>query len=426
MLSPVGSKTQEATPLPEPVNSGLSQSLEEVINRLSQDTLRKAYTSSHSTSPSPFSKPTSIPTVHGGITSLSSLSSGHLVVGSRSDTLPILDISTGEHLETLQGQDKRTSGLVALSLDQVIRASDDSPSIRFFRTSERGPHTFTGHKSSVSSLTLFSPTHLASVGLNEPILLWDIHTGKCLPSLQDNVEGATSLASLSGNLVVASVDGLVRILHPSTGKWVQSFKGSRSPSNALAILDPDTIASTEDKAIHIWSTRTGRRLRTLEGHELHITSLLSPFSPHLISASADKTVRVWNTLTGKCIKVLHMGSRIGALGMLLSGDIGIGMSDGTFQTLSWRKEGTELIFQKEFRRRGLEQGGKEHKGSASLSSSPASLASSLSSLSLSDSPSSTAFSSSPPSRSSSPQKKRPDLPEEESFQPLSLVQQKEE
>ena len=55
-----------------------------------------------------------------------------------------------------------------------------------------------------------------------------------------------------------------------------------------------------DKKVHLWNAHTGQRIRSFEGHEAFIRSVVfHPDNQTVISGSADKTIRIWEISTGR-------------------------------------------------------------------------------------------------------------------------------
>ncbi|KAH9518358.1 hypothetical protein Btru_016515 [Bulinus truncatus] len=78
----------------------------------------------------------------------------------------------------------------------------------------------------------------------------------------------------------------------------------------LRINDKRFVSAGDDSKAVIWDVQYGRRLTTLLGHTLPITSLLLLPSSEgdgdglIVSGSSDKHIRIWHAETGECLSIL--------------------------------------------------------------------------------------------------------------------------
>ncbi|CAG5120850.1 unnamed protein product, partial [Candidula unifasciata] len=86
------------------------------------------------------------------------------------------------------------------------------------------------------------------------------------------------------------------------------------------------VSAGDDKKAVIWEVQYGRRIATLIGHSLPITSLLllPPVEENeealIVTGSSDKQIRIWNSETGECLHVLtEHGASVKCLHLLHQG-----------------------------------------------------------------------------------------------------------
>lgn len=87
---------------------------------------------------------------------------------------------------------------------------------------------------------------------------------------------------------------------------ITSFSGVLNPVFSTAISpDGKILAVGSDKQIQLWDVTNGKKLKTLEGHNGNIWSLVfSPNGETLISCSGDATIKLWNVRTGELQRTL--------------------------------------------------------------------------------------------------------------------------
>jgi WD40 repeat protein len=144
---------------------------------------------------------------------------------------------------------------------------------------------------------------------------------------------ATCCAVLhDGRIVSGSIDGLLCIWDPHTGKHLWTQEGHTRPVTCLTLLPGGRIVSgSNDKALRIWDPDTGECLQVLEQHTDSVTCVAVLPNGHIASGSNDKTLRIWNPDTGECLRILKQVALVTCLAALPDGRIVSGSNDGTIR-----------------------------------------------------------------------------------------------
>ena len=233
-------------------------------------------------------------------------------------TIRLWDVSTGEHLYTLDGSWFYDMRAVAFSPDGLTLASGWETTIRLWdtRTGEH-LHTLWGHSERIWSVT-FSPDEniLASGSGEKTVRLWDTHTGKLLQTLGGHTRGVESVAfSPDGNILASgSDDRTIRLWAARTGEHLRTLeRHARQIVSVVFSSDGFTLASGDwDGTIRLWKAHTGETLHTLQEHDGGPTPVaFSPDGSTLASGGGrhDRTVRLWDARTGRALKTLEGHTR---------------------------------------------------------------------------------------------------------------------
>ena len=276
---------------------------------------------------------------------------GQTIASASSDHVRLWDAYTGEHKQTLKGQNWVSD--VAFSPDgQTIAAStsQDSTILLWDVHTDEHKQTLKGHTSGVWSVA-FSPDGqtIASTS-SDRVLLWDAHTGEHKQTLRGHTSGVSDVAfSPDGQTIAsASSDHTVRLWDAHTGEHKQTLKGHTGSVESVAFSpDGQTIASASsdrpvqrsDHTVRLWDAHTGEHKQTLKGHTGGHTSgvwsvAFSPDGQTIASASHDRTVRLWDAHTGEHKQTLR-GHTSGVWSVAFSPDGQTIASASSDQVLLW-------------------------------------------------------------------------------------------
>lgn len=156
---------------------------------------------------------------------------------------------------------------------------------------------------------------IASGSDDKIIRLWDIATGKSLPSpLIGHHNYVYSLAfSPKGNMLVSgSYDEAVFLWDVRTARLMRSLPAHSDPVSGVDFVRDGTLVAScsSDGLIRIWDTSTGQCLKTLV-HEDNAPVASVKFSPNgkfVLAGTLDSCLRLWNYVNGQVVKT-YQGHR---------------------------------------------------------------------------------------------------------------------
>jgi len=160
---------------------------------------------------------------------------------------------------------------------------------------------------------------LLSVSNDKTVRIWNLSTFECLQVLSEHSQTIlrTFFEAEAETLIPPLVFASVVMLKPAFHRW--RFKIVRTVAqsvNSISLADEDKlfITGSDDKTVKIWKLGSDSCIRTLEGHEDEVLSVIYLSKCKMIaSSSQDKTVRLWNLSTGECLKILQTGQTVACL-----------------------------------------------------------------------------------------------------------------
>ena len=188
-----------------------------------------------------------------------------IVSGSFKGTINILDMQSGEYLNTLEVHIGYASVAISPDGKTIVSGSEDN-TIQIWDMQSGGYlNTLEGYPGIVESIAI-SPDGktIVSGGGNKTIKIWDMQSGTYLDTLEGH----------SGRVYSVAIS--------PDGKTIVSGSG--------------------DKTIKIWDIQSGTCLHTLEGHSYDVYSVvISPDGKTIVSGSEDNTIQIWDIQSGECI-----------------------------------------------------------------------------------------------------------------------------
>lgn len=172
--------------------------------------------------------------------------------------------------------------------------------------------TLKGHVTWVLSAD-YSPdgSHLASIGYDGTVIVWDVATGRELLRLpgtsepNDFVTTKRITYSPNGKLLIACDRNQVNFYDPISGSLLKTLIGHKAYVTSIAIsTDGKRIASGGlDGSVIIWDVSSGDPLLQLPGHADAIEEVtFSPDGKWLVTAGDDTALRIWDVMTGDMLQ----------------------------------------------------------------------------------------------------------------------------
>jgi WD40 repeat protein len=103
-------------------------------------------------------------------------------------------------------------------------------------------------------------------------------------------------------------DHTVRIWEADSGRLLRTLEGHQAPVLSV-VYHPDgqqLASGAHDNTVRIWEADSGRLLRTLKGHYSGVFAVAwLPPGRRLASCSQDGSIRIWDVESGRCLVTLY-------------------------------------------------------------------------------------------------------------------------
>jgi len=279
------------------------------------------------------------------------VSDKYIISGSADKTIKIWDLTTFELVATLEGHNSIVNSVI-VSDKYIISGSFDRTIKIWDLSTFKLIAILKGHNGYVYSLTV-SDKYIISGSVDKTIKIWDLSTFELVKTLKGHdsyvysvtvsgiinttdefgkINSVENTTNKFGNIISkqyiisGSADETIKIWNLSTFKLVTTLKGHNSIVSSVVVSSventtdlPDNIgkqyiiSGSFDKTIKIWDLSTFKLVKTLEGHNYHVTSVtVSNFEnattfaeQYIISGSFDGIIKIWDLLTFELVSTLE-------------------------------------------------------------------------------------------------------------------------
>ncbi|MBA4019282.1 MAG: serine/threonine protein kinase [Pirellula sp.] len=199
---------------------------------------------------------------------------------------------------------------------------------------------FVGHRGPVLSVA-FSPdgTRLASCGVDNAVLVWDVVAGKLLKTMRGHAGQVRAVRFLADNRSLVSVgyDGLLKLWDVDEYNESVAVRPSVISGHADAVLSADfapdeksIVTASRDRTARITAVSAsdaqpiGASEVLAEGHEyLTSSAAVTPDGLTLVTAAVDGTTRIWDLRSGVERAILSGTGRAAVLAVSADGRLAL-------------------------------------------------------------------------------------------------------
>jgi WD40 repeat protein len=280
----------------------------------------------------------------GWVRAVAVLDSRRVISGSDDGTLQVWDVESGESLQTLEGHSGEVLAVAVLDSRRVVSGCGDWTLRVWDVESGETLQTLAGHFEEVNAVAVLDNRRVVSGCGDGTLRVWDVESGQTLQILEGHSDEIRAVAVLDRRRVVSSSDdGALRVWDVESGETLQTLlEGYSAAAYAVAVLDRRRVVSGSGDMLRVWNVESGQTLQTLEGYSgwIHAVAVLDRY--RVVSGSADETLRVWDVESGESLQTLGGHSdEVNALAVLDSRRVVSGSRDRTLRV--WDVESGESL-----------------------------------------------------------------------------------
>lgn len=223
------------------------------------------------------------------------------VSGGEDKSLRVWDIANGNCVScfTHHTRGVRCVALVSSERGEIIAGGSDTLLVISNYRTNKTVRTLVGHSEIVSDVCVLPGGDRAVSGSNDKkILLWDLTTGQCKRTIEDNAgRGVLCLALVSPDTVVSGgKDKLLKLWSLKTGELISTYEGHKDGIGCVAVvMDQWIVSCSRDKTVRLWEIDTRKCVGVLTGHDNFALALAAhPLGKVIVSGSKDKSIKVWS------------------------------------------------------------------------------------------------------------------------------------
>ncbi|KAL2886886.1 Vegetative incompatibility protein HET-E-1 [Ceratocystis lukuohia] len=233
-----------------------------------------------------------------------------LASGSSDETVKIWDATSGACLQTLEGHHREVTSVVFSNDGQRLASGSEDSTVKIWdATSGACLRTLEGHQKYVTSVVFSNDgQRLASGSEDKTVKIWDATSGACLQTLEGHGSDVTSVVfSNDGQrLASGSSDETVKIWDATSGACLQTLEGHQKyVASVVFSNDGQRLASgSNDETVKIWDATSGSSDETVKIWDA-TSVVFSNDGQRLASRSNDETVKIWDATSGACLRTLE-------------------------------------------------------------------------------------------------------------------------
>lgn len=237
-----------------------------------------------------------------------------LLTGGGDGKIMLWDLASGDSLTVIQSYREPIFD-IHFSSDETKVATcswDGSMKIHDLATGKMLTYFDLQSYSAYNILYPAGDLYLVSARLDNSLQMWEIDTRKEVRNFVGHSDVISSLRMTRDLRILMSTswDGTTRLWDIGTGLMTKKFRSRGAVHAAIFSADEKQVYTAgADRTIDVWDIASSKVVRTFQGHNAEITSLLfSPDNRMLISHSVDGVTKFWDLATGKeFFEHIHLG-----------------------------------------------------------------------------------------------------------------------
>ena len=198
------------------------------------------------------------------------ISYDRILSSSNDGTVRLWQCETGDYLGTILDQEASVDSMLMISEDWLATGnSDGTISIWNIKLCQQLIEKYSGHKGSITSLSMLNNKYLLSTSLDCTAMLWELVSGKCSKKYQHNQAIHSALITPDRSpyqcFITGGADGTIYYWDiDNNSKPYRTLKIHNDiVRNIIVLQDGNYASSSADGSICILKARTGRILQVI-------------------------------------------------------------------------------------------------------------------------------------------------------------------
>ncbi|UYP44670.1 hypothetical protein NEF87_000955 [Candidatus Lokiarchaeum ossiferum] len=160
-------------------------------------------------------------------------------------------------------------------------------------------NVLTGHDSPVEAI-IVREKYIFSASRFGKIIIWDLHTGEIIKSLEGHTSSVNCLDFQKGQLISGSNDKTIRIWSCDSGECIKILHGHTAAILSVSIQDNYIASGSDDSTIKIWKLDSGELIQTIEAHSRSVSGVKF-CEDKLFTVSWDHFLKIWDINSWQCV-----------------------------------------------------------------------------------------------------------------------------
>ena len=276
-----------------------------------------------------------------------------IVSGGQDATIRLWDVASGKEIHKFVGHGGPVYGLVLMpDGNRLVSIADKDLAVKIWDLETEMLKTSLAPNSAHINAVAVSPDQrfIVTGGDDGIARFWDIDRGIMLRYLEHS-QGIYSITispdgrhMLCGSKKAPATDtpGIIWVWDFELGVELKTLEGHNGHVTALAMTADSryVLSGGQDGVVHLWDLETGTMLKTMTGHNTAIVMIhITADGQHVITGSSDGTVRAWLLRGGVLLQNLTSTENVHSMVLTPDGrQVITGSMDGNVEIWDFEKE----------------------------------------------------------------------------------------
>jgi WD40 repeat protein len=238
------------------------------------------------------------------ITCIKYLPENMIICGTENGLIKILNIETGECIQTIKVHTNIINNIVIISNKTFLTCSQDSTIKYFDLDTFACIRTFNGHSHPVYTINRISIDKFVSTSWDCTIRIWSLNKSNCLNVIQAGSYGKVIV--ISEKIIISHNKEKFIIWDIDYCRNIGEIKlDNQFVMRFIKLSDNKIVSGFNDGLIKIWNIETFKCIKTIRQTEKSCVWCLEKLSKNLVVIGDEMGIKILDIESGKSIKTLR-------------------------------------------------------------------------------------------------------------------------